>query len=457
MRNRCHLGMLSLIALFVILPCVVMVPAKAGPPIGINLGFVEDYGNDYIFADATKQARFFRDVTDTNYNIGDVNGWPTQDCHLGLWYGSTNPMTGTYALSFNGQATVTCFLGTATISNQVYNSVTNTTTATVVIPFGNEGALMFAFTGTKRTAASATNTGITNVKLMRPSTESGSTPLASSTLFHPAYIALLSKFSVLRFMDTTATNYNQSVNWADRTPPGWWSQSNSAFDGNIVSHCMAWEYVVQLCNTTGKDAWINVPRFATDDYITKLAQVFKYGSDGVTPYTSTQGSPVYPPLNAGRKFYVEYGNENWNFSSTDLVALGASEMFGYPVSTIGLGASITNGTLSSLNDHMNGVSGPVGQIPGNANTNNPNYFRDVVFNGTTSVMTTQTPAATASDATVGDEFGMKFSSTTAGQITGLKFYKPAGETGTHTGHLWKYGAPNGTQALWLWANLVNEK
>src|SRR5206468_3249210 len=34
------------------------------------------------------------------------------------------------------------------------------------------------------------------------------------------------------------------------------------------------------------------------------------------------------------------------------------------------------------------------------------------------------------------EVGMKFRSDTAGYITGLRFYKGAGNAGTHVGHLW---------------------
>jgi fibronectin type 3 domain-containing protein len=408
----------------------------ASPPIGINLGWCATWGYELMFADAMKHAYTWSDAaTHTNTNIGDANGWPTMDAYTTVWLTPAPPMNGTYALSFNGQATITPSSGT--ISGQTWNSTTNTTTATLV---AINDYLALTFTNTKRTAASATNTGITNVKLMRPSTEGGSTPLATNVTFTPAYKTMLSKFGVLRFMDTTLTNNNYTVNWVDRTKPTFWSQ------GNVP---VAWEYVVQLCNETGKDAWINVPRFASDDYITKLAQLFKYGSDGTNPYTSTQASPAWPPLNAGLHVYLEYSNENWNFTPGEITAFGNSEIFGYPVTTNGLGGSVTNGVLSSVNDHMNGVSGKPGAIPGIAKAENPNYFRDVVFNGTTSVMTTQTPAATATAASGGEELGMKFKSTTAGQITGLKFYKPAGETGTHTGRLWSYGL-SGSQAGYLW-------
>ncbi|HWE62363.1 MAG TPA: DUF4082 domain-containing protein, partial [Chloroflexota bacterium] len=50
-----------------------------------------------------------------------------------------------------------------------------------------------------------------------------------------------------------------------------------------------------------------------------------------------------------------------------------------------------------------------------------------------SIFTTQAPAATYAGAY---ELGVKFQSTVAGQITGLRFYKPANETGAHVGHLW---------------------
>jgi hypothetical protein len=70
-----------------------------------------------------------------------------------------------------------------------------------------------------------------------------------------------------------------------------------------------------LANETGKDAWINIPAKATDAYVTNVANLFKYGSDGINPYTSVQAHPVYPPLNPNLKIYVEYSNEVWNTAS----------------------------------------------------------------------------------------------------------------------------------------------
>ena len=128
MQRRFISGLGSLIfATTAILGLTTVRPATAGPPIGINVGWTNDYSPDLMFADAMTMARFWQNMTGTNYNIGDANGWPTVDAECGLWFGATIPLNGTYALSFTGQAATIYFtVGTATISNQVYDSGTNT-------------------------------------------------------------------------------------------------------------------------------------------------------------------------------------------------------------------------------------------------------------------------------------------------------------------------------------------
>ncbi|MBI2787057.1 MAG: DUF4082 domain-containing protein [Elusimicrobia bacterium] len=54
-----------------------------------------------------------------------------------------------------------------------------------------------------------------------------------------------------------------------------------------------------------------------------------------------------------------------------------------------------------------------------------------------SIFTTQLPAAgDSSPNSRSVELGVRFRADSAGQITGLRFYKTAGNTGAHTGHLW---------------------
>ncbi|WP_112661843.1 DUF4082 domain-containing protein [Microvirga flavescens] len=47
-----------------------------------------------------------------------------------------------------------------------------------------------------------------------------------------------------------------------------------------------------------------------------------------------------------------------------------------------------------------------------------------------------TPAVLSASDTSPVELGMKFRSSTSGSVTGVKFYKGSGDTGTHQGHLW---------------------
>jgi LmbE family N-acetylglucosaminyl deacetylase len=60
----------------------------------------------------------------------------------------------------------------------------------------------------------------------------------------------------------------------------------------------------------------------------------------------------------------------------------------------------------------------------------------VNFSDPESVFTTQTPALTGKTDGSNLELGMLFLSDIAGQITGIRFWKDANETGTHTGNIW---------------------
>jgi hypothetical protein len=63
----------------------------------------------------------------------------------------------------------------------------------------------------------------------------------------------------------------------------------------------------------------------------------------------------------------------------------------------------------------------------------------VALSGPVSVFTTQVPTEqTLNDGTGGIELGMRFRSTVAGFIKGIRFYKTPGNTGTHTGQLYSF-------------------
>jgi hypothetical protein len=281
---------------------------------GINISAPQDAGEDRLYADVISMSRSFINGPDANSTTAgpapvDANGWPTSDFSFYVWAG-IGQMHGTYTLSFQGQATVSGSIGNIPVT---YDSGTNTSAGTFQYTNAGSGFLSLSFTGTKRTNSSASGSGVTAIKLMRPLTPGSSQSYPSSTLFTNPIKALISKFSVVRFMDYLGTNANVQTNWSDRSLPSWASFNRNpggAYGWQGIGG--PWEHVIQLMNETGKDAWINIPIRATDAYIKNVALMFAYGSDGVNPYTSPQANPVYPPLKANLKVYVEYSNEVWN-------------------------------------------------------------------------------------------------------------------------------------------------
>lgn len=61
--------------------------------------------------------------------------------------------------------------------------------------------------------------------------------------------------------------------------------------------------MVALCNLTGRNLWINVPHLASDDFVTRLAKLIRFGSDGVNPYDTPQANPRFAPLRSDLHVY----------------------------------------------------------------------------------------------------------------------------------------------------------
>ena len=106
----------------------------------------------------------------------------------------------------------------------------------------------------------------------------------------------------------------------------------------------------------------------------------------------------------------------------------------------------TNPPLQAL---QNGASGPNGVYNYGGSSAFPttsfsasNYWVDVVFNssGGSGALTiwpsTATPGTPDTNQTNPVELGVKFTSSSSGFITGLRFYKGVNNTGTHVGNLW---------------------
>ena len=179
------------------------------------------------------------------------------------------------------------------------------------------------FTDTSRDGkvSSPEHNGITNLYVMQPTTLGGSTDPQPGTLFTNAALAMAAQYDTLRLMGFTDTNGSLVSNWSDRTIPadeiwnGWAITGGSGVstgDPSTAGAGVPWEVCIALANETGKDLYINIPSNASLAYITDLADLFAFGSDGVNAYTSPQADPVWAPLNSNLKVYIEFSNEIWN-------------------------------------------------------------------------------------------------------------------------------------------------
>jgi hypothetical protein len=276
---------------------------------GINVDFLNDYDGENAFVDMMKEGRKWFNYNATSPATVDSENWPTQDCGTVI-FGGDNVLGAGYKLFFEGQAASVSALyysSDATVSNLQYNAATNTSTADVTLNSWGSNGDGLHFQGTKRTAASATNTGIRNVRLYRPGY-----PTDGSVVFTAPWKAIVGKFHVIRFMNWLMTNDNPVVSWSQRVNPFKAPSNTVTISGNTGDLGVAMEHCIQACNETDCDLWMNFPVMVDDDYITKTAQLILYGSDGHDPYASPQASPVYPPLNPNLKVYLELGNELWN-------------------------------------------------------------------------------------------------------------------------------------------------
>ncbi len=307
-----HLRKATLIVAALLAQLAVLVPSSraARTDFGINLcgGAGQDYNPDKPWADAMRSHRHFKEY-DSDGMSYDENYWPLEDAECLVWHGlETENNYGTYRLSFTGQATDLSVYGVR-LEDVAYDAAANKTTAKIIVADGTTGNMCFIrFKGT--------NGGVKDVKLMRPLYNGATESYPEDRIFTDQFLEAIAPFKTLRFMDWLSTNHNDDSLWSHRTL---WSHATQKppeverADYGWQGRGGSWESVVKLCNLAGKDAWVCIPHKVTDDYIRKVALLFKYGSDGVEPYTSPQANPVHEPLHDSLKLYIEYSNEIWNF------------------------------------------------------------------------------------------------------------------------------------------------
>jgi hypothetical protein len=254
--------------------------------IGINLEGLADYSKAIPFVDAFKTSRRWIAGNNSTFDLniptsldssGHAIAIPAGAQHiktLMFWDLNFSYSEGQYLVLYDGSANIT-------YSNNVTKNVGASVQGREVVTVSSavDGVVLQI----NRIGASTVADEVISIRNIR------FIPIAKeftyqSDPFNPEYLAKLSSFHTLRFMDWLGTNNSSQVNWVDRP-----EITDAKWLPSPVELC------VDLCNKLNKDGWFCIPHQATDDYIQQFA---------IT---------VRNRLNPGLKVIVEYSNEVWNF------------------------------------------------------------------------------------------------------------------------------------------------
>jgi hypothetical protein len=147
---------------------------------------------------------------------------------------------------------------------------------------------------------------------------------------------------------------------------------------------------------------------------------------------------------------------------------GANQIISLPATTTTLNGSASTGIISSYAWTL--VSGPntptitsptavsttvtgliqgtyVFQLSVNAGVSSAQVTVSVINSTTYNIFTTQTPTGSTGNDGLALELGVKFRSSVSGFVTGIRFYKTSGNSGTHTGELYSSTGTRLAQAV----------
>jgi hypothetical protein len=254
-------------------------PGSSGPA-GVNLSPIDYPMVEWVFVDAMKgSSRWFPQLVsggpwDTGaYLEQTADGYPL----LAPGQAAATIMFVELEGHYPGGQYVCLYDGSGTMEFGNDASFVSQTPGRVVLNVNptDSGILM-------RITATNNSNPIRNVRIILPGFESS----YQTQVFHPTFRNKLSNYSVIRFMDWQRTNNSSQQHWSNRAKP---TDRTQGTDKGV-----AVEYMVQLCNKLGVDAWFCMPHQATNDYIQQFATMVK------------------SQLNPDLKVYIEHSNETWN-------------------------------------------------------------------------------------------------------------------------------------------------
>lgn len=242
-------------------------PADAGPRdaqvagtgnLGTNLMSIIYWSSPHVFTDVMKQSMPWRN--DSASPDLDSNGNLRSGTAYTLLFSNNGQAPGDYELSWDGDAAFNV-QGWQIVSQSV-------------------GRMLLRTNGTGQLEIDATRIGTPypqNVRLQM---------LGASGRFNLGYLADVSSYTTVRFMDWQRTNDNIVPSWTSRP-----QLSNARYSGPFGPPI---EIMVELANTAHVDPWFNIHHRADDIYVRSMAQL------------------VCSSLAPDRRVYVEHSNEVWN-------------------------------------------------------------------------------------------------------------------------------------------------
>jgi hypothetical protein len=244
------------------------------PILGVNIETNRDYERQFMFIDVMKTSRRWGSTTQPYNEKGPTgpDGWPSGDAGTCALTEVKN-CNGVYKFSCTGRCDLTTPASAAFVSNLIYDSARNRTTADVTLkaPPDKPTTLNLVWRGT--------DGGIKDIKLLRPHY------LSDEQIFTSEFLNALRPFDAIRFMDYLRTNNSTVSKWDERC---------KITDAQYITRGGPYEYAIELGNRMDKDIWLNIPALADDDFITQLGQLVR--------------AKLKPSLHC----YVEYSNEVWN-------------------------------------------------------------------------------------------------------------------------------------------------
>jgi hypothetical protein len=267
--------------------------------LGINLGSVFYFNGEPIFVDLMKQGAGIYNADGSGLAPVDGNGFPTVDFGIGLQRLPPDaPPSQSVTVRVDGNpGTVTMPQANGwTLGATTYDSGTDTGTVTLTTPsveITAQGCHLL-FTGTKRTPASATNTGVRKIRVPRHGYEGR--PDQNIT---DEFIAQMAPFKCIRFVKVMgAETRNDFTAWSNYPRR---SGVHGQSYGGEESGIMPIEDIVDIANVCNCNVWVNHCG-GGDQSLGTLS--FAYG---IAAYLEAN-------LNPGLFIVHEDVNETWNLS-----------------------------------------------------------------------------------------------------------------------------------------------